>query len=86
MDEQASTDWVYALACHIMGIEKTTMPIPEISMVHMKQHINNTLLEDWTKELVYEYHDNILKINTVPQRYPFHYHIKSFSDKLMEIK
>jgi len=81
-DEPATTDWVYAIACHIVGIEKTTLPnFTQMSMVHMKQYINNTAHIDWTKELVYECNDT-LKINTFPQRYPFHYYIKDFAKEL----
>jgi len=81
-DEIATTDWAYAIASHILGKEKTTIPnLTQLSMTHMKQFINNLIIEDWTKELVYELTD-IVKINTYPQRYPFHYHIKSFNDTL----
>ena len=78
-DEQASTDWVYSTACHIMGIDNTTMPYTDFSFVHMKQLINNLATEDWTSELVYEF--NPLRIQTIPQQYPFHYYVKTFGDK-----
>jgi len=81
-DELATTDWAYSIACHIMGEEITTIPnLPQFSMVHMKQWINNTISEDWTKELVYECTDQ-LKIQTFPQRYPIHYHVKDFAKTL----
>lgn len=79
--EEASTDWVYSLACHILGKENTTMDFPAMSMVHMKQLINDTLTENWTNELVCEFTDPI-KIQTFPQKYPFHYHVKEFSNTL----
>ena len=83
-DEFVTTDWAYSIACHIMGEEITTMPnLPQFSMVHMKQWINNTISEDWTKELVCEFTDN-LRIQTFPQRYPVHYYIKDFSKTLRE--
>lgn len=83
IDEEATTDWVYALACNIIGVEKTTMPaFAEMSMVHMKQMINNLNTEDWTDELIYELTDYNLRINTIPQKYPFHYHVKKFSEKI----
>lgn len=82
-DEEATTDWVYALACHILGPEKTTMPFfTEMSMVHMKQMINNTLTDNWTDDMIYEINKDTLRINTLPQMYPFHYHIKNFCDKI----
>ena len=83
--EEASTDWVYAIACHIIGLEKTTLPnFTEMSMVHMKGMINNLQTDDWTDSLIYELLPDAIRINTFPQLYPFHYHIKSFSDKLIE--
>ena len=83
-DEIATTDWVYAIACHIMGIEDTTFSnFNQFSMVHMKQYVNNLMSENWTNELVYEC-ENHLRINTFPQYYPFHYHIKDFSKVLGE--
>lgn len=81
-DEPCTTDWAYALACHIMGEEKTTVPSDTISMVHMKQFINNTVTEDWTNELVYELSDESFRIQTHPQLYPVHYHIKHFANTL----
>jgi len=78
-DEEASTDWVYSIACHIMGTENTTMNYDDFSFVHMKQFINNLATEDWTSELVYEF--NPLRIQTIPQQYPFHYYVKTFGDK-----
>lgn len=80
-DEEVSTDWVYAIACHIMGIEKTTLPYDDFSMVHMKQLINNTATEDWTQSLVYELNDSV-RVQTIPQLYPFHYHVKTFAKEL----
>jgi len=82
--EPATTDWVYAIACHIMGTENTTLPMfTQFSMVHMKQHVNDLISDNWTNELVYECEDH-LRINTFPQYYPFHYHIKNFSKVLGE--
>lgn len=80
IDEPATTDWVYALACHVHGVENTTIPaFTDMSMVHMKQHINDLSTEDWTKELVYEILPDCLRVNTFVQQYPFHYHVKKFS-------
>ena len=82
VNEQVTTDWAYSIACHIMGEELTTTRImKQFSMVHMKQYINDTFTEDWTKELVYEF-TNPLKIQSFPQQYPLHYHIKDFGSKL----
>ena len=83
--EIVTTDWAYSIACHIIGVENTMMPIfEEMSMVHMKQHINDCPTENWTDTFVYECLPNQIRIQTVPQQYPFHYHIKNFSDKILE--
>ena len=84
-EEIATTDWVYAIACHIIGEEKTTMPFPEMSMVHMKPYINNLPTENWTDTLIYECLPDQLRIQTFPQQYPFHYHVKNFCDKISEV-
>jgi hypothetical protein len=82
-DEEVTTDWAYALASHIIGVEKTTLPsFTEMSMVHMKQMINNLNTNDWTDELIYEILSHTIRINTVPQKYPIHYHVKKFANEL----
>lgn len=84
-DEPVSTDWAYAIASHILTAEKTTLPdFTEMSMVHMKQFVNGMPTENWTDTLVYEILPHALRINTFPQKYPFHYHIKDFSTQLMD--
>ena len=81
--EQATTDWAYAIACHILGVENTTISnFDSMSMIHMKQHINNLAVENWEEVLVYEINKDVIRVNTYPQLYPFHYHIKSFHKKL----
>lgn len=83
--EQVTTDWAYSFACHIMGVENTTMPFfTNMSMVHMKMLVNGTPTEDWTDALLYEIDSDSFRINTIPQMYPFHYHIKTFPDKISE--
>jgi hypothetical protein len=83
--ELATTDWAYAIACHIMSVENTMMPsFTDMTMVHMKQYINETPTENWTDTFVYECLPDHIRIQTIPQRYPFHYHIKNFSDKILE--
>ena len=83
-DELATTDWVYAIASHVMGVEKTTLPgFTEMSMVHMKQYINGNPTENWTDTFIYECLPNQIRVQTVPQQYPFHYHVKNFCDKII---
>ena len=83
-EEPASTDWVYSIVCHLMGVEKTLMPsFTEMSMIHMKQYINGTPTENWTDTFVYECRPDQIRVQTIPQQYPFHYHIKNFCDKII---
>lgn len=83
--EQATTDWAYAIACHILGIENTTLPqFTELTMIHMKQFINSLPTENWTDTFVYELLPHTFRINTIPQMYPVHYHIKSFANNILE--
>lgn len=85
VDEIATTDWAYAIAAHILGAENTTMPQFEaMSMVHMKQYINGSATENWTDSLIYELLPHTFRINTIPQTYPVHYHVKNFSKVILE--
>ncbi len=78
--EEVSTDWAYSIACHILGIENTTMnSYDKFTMVHMKQMINDLATNDWTQELVTEFTENGFRINTFVQKHPFHYHVKDFN-------
>ena len=78
-NEPATTDWVYAIACRILGEELTTLPdFKSFSMIHMKKHINDLFIEDWTNNLLYEILPNTFRVNTFPQLYPFHYVKKDF--------
>jgi hypothetical protein len=76
-EETPSTDVVYAMAAVIMGPERVTLPAGlGPTMVHMKQHINGLLTEDWTQELIWE--DNPLRINTIAQTGLVHYYVKEW--------
>lgn len=83
-NEEVTTDWAYAIASHILGIENTTMPqFDSMSMIHMKSFINNSA-ENWTDTMIYELLPHTIRINTVPQCFPVHYHVKTFADKLLK--
>lgn len=84
-DELATTDWAYAIACHILGEENTTLPqFNDFSMVHMKQFINNLPSERWTDTFIHEILPHTFRINTIAQTYPVHYHIKDFANVILE--
>jgi hypothetical protein len=78
-----TTDFVYAIAAHIVGVENCTLPdFHEFSMIHMKQMINHAATEKWTDQYIYEIQPECLRVNTIPQLYPFHYHVKDFAYEL----
>lgn len=80
-DHEASTDMVYAMAAVIVGVEKVTLPadLDQPRIVHMKRHIIGTQGSDWSREMIWEWHDSILRINTVAQHGLVHYNIKTWN-------
>jgi hypothetical protein len=67
------------MAAQIMGPERVTMPFASYPrIVHMKRHIAGTQNNNWTKELVWEYQDWQLRINTVAQWGAFHFNVKDW--------
>jgi hypothetical protein len=79
-DAKPTTDLVYAVAAQIIGPEKVTLPFATYPrIVHMKRRIIGTRTDDWTQELVWEYDQGKLKINTVAQHGLFHYNIKTWN-------
>lgn len=79
--DQPDTDLVYAMAAMIVGPEKVTLPIPFAQITHMKQHTAGTHGRDWTQELIWEYHQGQLRIQTMTQWGLFHYHKKSWDPR-----
>ena len=78
-DEVPSTDLVYAMAAEIMGADRVTVPFSTYpKIVHMKRHIAGTHTEHWTQELIWEYQDMRLRIQTVAQSGAFHYNVKKW--------
>jgi len=85
-NEEATTDVVYAIASILMGVERITLPHTSYpSMIHMKSKINGIHDVDWTKQLVWEINRDDVRINTIVQQYPIHYHIKEFANKIEPI-
>ena len=84
--DPGSTDVVYAVAAKLIGVEKVTLPLTVSypTLIHMKARINWLQQEDWTKEMVWELDGPNIRINTIDQQYPFHYHNKEFSKVLNE--
>ena len=79
-DELPTTDVVYAMAAVIMEPERVTLPAglgPTI--VHMKSRMIQTNTDNWTDELVWEYTNPGLRINTVAQWGLVHYQVKEWA-------
>jgi hypothetical protein len=79
-DEQPTTDVVYAMAAVIVGVDDVTLPadIDQPRIAHMKRHVIPTRTSDWTRELIWEYDQGHLRINTVAQWGAVHYVTKSW--------
>lgn len=79
-DAQATTDMVYAMAAQIIGVDQVTLPAGMgPSIVHMKRQVYGGQTERWTDELIWEWTDRELSIQTVRQWGLFHYNIKDWS-------
>jgi hypothetical protein len=76
-----STDVVYAMAANIIGPDLCTMPFADYPrIVHMKRHIAGTQREAWQDELVWEYKNYIMRVNSIAQWGAFHYRVKDLRD------
>jgi hypothetical protein len=80
-EDVPSTDVVYAMAANIIGPELCTMPFADYPcIVHMKRHIAGTQRERWQDELVWEYKDYLMRVNSIAQWGAFHYRVKDLRD------
>jgi hypothetical protein len=78
-EDAPSTDVVYAIAATIVGPETCTMPFASYpTIVHMKRHIIAAKRDPWVDELICEYRDYELRVNTIVQRGAFHYNVKNW--------
>jgi len=86
-DDLPTTDLIYAMAAHIIGPESVTLPdIDFIKIVHMKKHIIPCHGSNWTRELVWEFDHNQLRINTIAQNGFFHYQTKNWAKHIERFK
>lgn len=80
-DEVPSTDLVYAVAAQTIGPNLVTLPFATYpKIVHMKRHHAGTQTENWMNELIWEWDQGNLRIQTVAQSGAFHYHVKPTSN------
>jgi hypothetical protein len=81
LEEQPSTDVLYALAAIMVGPESCTMPSMDfLNFVHMKPAING-FHESQTFQDVFvtEASDGMIRINNINQLHPLHYYDKTFA-------
>jgi hypothetical protein len=83
-DQPINTDLAYAIAAKTLGRDQFHLPQDIPSLVHMKPAINGTA-DDWTKELVWEFEPGSLRINTMQQLWPVHYHVKSWVSEIERV-
>lgn len=76
-NENANTDLIYAL-----GADDFITPGFGPQIVHMKPAILGTTAEDWTKELVWEVDNGVLRINGHNQHGFVHYYQKELAKSL----
>lgn len=77
-----STDFVYAIAATIIGPERVTLPKGlSPTMVHMKRYCVPIETDNWSKELVWEFTNPGLRIQTQAQWGLVHYHVKEWVDE-----
>lgn len=78
-DQPINTDLAYALALVLVGPEKHILPDGVPGLIHMKPALNALQTQDWTKELIWEFDRSSMRIGTIEQMYPVHYHVKDFA-------
>jgi hypothetical protein len=79
-----NTDLAYAIAIKLLGVEQHTLPHPVPGLTHMKSRFNGLEGDDWTQELIWEILPDSVRINTVAQQWPVHYHQKEFANELLK--
>lgn len=84
MYEQPNTDLIYALALILCEYENFTTPDFGPSIVHMKQAIIGSSVEEWYKDFTWELVDGVLRVNGVAQQGLVHYYFKELADEFGE--
>ena len=84
IEDEPSTDVLYALAAIMVGEETCTMPSMDfLNFIHMKPAING-LIENtkFTDAFVTEQDGNMIRVNNINQTHPFHYHEKDYGSRI----
>lgn len=87
VDEEPTTDVVFAIAAQMIGVENCTNPaLPYPTFAHMKGAMQGWGIgEDWTNRLYSQIDDDLtITAGFTRQVYPFHYYQKNFiTDKVI---
>lgn len=83
MDQEPSTDVVYAIASLMMGKEAVTMPSMDfLNFVHMKSGFNGwSDARSWLETVMNERDGDVIRINNTNQYQPVHYYDKTYATK-----
>jgi hypothetical protein len=81
MDQEPTTDVVYAIASLMMGKEAVTMPSMDfLNFVHMKSGFNGwSDTRSWLETVMSEHDGDIIRINNTNQYQPVHYYDKTYA-------
>ena len=83
LEDEPSTDVLYALSALMVGQETCTMPSMDfINFVHMKSGINRwSDARTWLETVVTEREGDVIRINNINQYHPVHYYDKNYATK-----
>ena len=81
MDQEPTTDVVYAIATLMMGKETVTMPSMDfLNFVHMKSGFNGwSDARSWLETVMNERDGDVIRINNTNQYQPVHYYDKTYA-------
>jgi hypothetical protein len=83
MDQEPTTDVVYAIATLMMGKEAVTMPSMDfLNFVHMKPGFNGwSDARSWLETVMHERDGDVIRINNTNQYQPVHYYDKTYATR-----
>jgi hypothetical protein len=83
VDQEPTTDVVYAIASLMMGEETVTMPSMDfLNFVHMKSGFNGwSDARSWLETVMHERDGDVIRVNNINQYQPFHYYDKTYATK-----
>ena len=83
MDQEPTTDVVYAIATLMIGKEAVTMPSMDfLNFVHMKPGFNGwSDARSWLETVMHERDGDVIRINNTNQYQPVHYYDKTYATR-----